>query len=164
VTQGPHPGDAFRVGVISDTHGVVSDAALVAFAGCDAIVHAGDVGDGWVLELLGAVAPVTAVRGNDDYGVLRHGLPEIANVALGGVRFLIVHKIEHFVGAADPASADARVVVTGHTHRDLVEERDGILYVNPGSASRPKSGGTASVAVIRIDETGAISCGVVPLG
>jgi len=164
VTEQPQRRTAFTVGAISDTHGVVSDAALAALVGCDAIVHAGDVGDGWVLELVAAVAPVTAVRGNDDYGALRHGLPEIANLSLDGVRFLVVHRSEHLVGAADPASAGARVVVTGHTHRGLVEERDGILYVNPGSASRPKAGDVASVALIRIGESGAITCEIVPIG
>ena len=164
MTEHPKRRTAFTVGAISDTHGVVSGVALAALVGCDAIVHAGDVGDGWVLELLGAVAPVTAVRGNDDYGALRHGLPEIVNLSLGGVRFLVVHKSEHLVGEADPASAGARVVVTGHTHRGLIEERDGVLYVNPGSASRPKAGDVASVALIRIGESGAITCEVVPLG
>lgn len=164
MTEQPQRRTAFTVGAISDTHGVVSDAALAALVGCDAIVHAGDVGDGWVLELVAAVAPVTAVRGNDDYGALRHGLPEIANLSLDGVRFLVVHRSEHLVGAADPAGAGARVVVTGHTHRGLVEERDGILYVNPGSASRPKAGDVASVALIRIGESGAITCEIVPIG
>jgi putative phosphoesterase len=164
VTQHPQRRTAFTVGVISDTHGVVSDAALAALVGCDAIVHAGDVGDGWVLDLLAAVAPVTAVRGNDDYGALRYRLPEIENVTLGGVRFLVAHKEEHLVGVADPASAGARVAVTGHTHVCLVEERDGVLFVNPGSASRPKTGGDATVVVVRIDEAGVISSEVVPLG
>jgi len=164
VTQETEPGTVFAVGVVSDTHGVVSDVALAALVGCDAIVHAGDVGDGWVLELLGAVAPVTAVRGNDDYGALRYRLPEIENVMLGGARFLIAHKEEHLVGAADPASASARVAVTGHTHVCLVEERDGILFVNPGSASRPRTGGEATVVVVRIDGAGVISFEVVALG
>ena len=163
MTRDPECGAPSTVGVISDTHGVVSDAALAALAGCETIVHAGDVGDGWVLELLEAVAPVTVVRGNDDYGVLRYRLPEIANVELGGVRFLVAHKLEHLVGAADPVRAGARVVVSGHTHVATVEEREGVLYVNPGSASRPKTGGVATVVVVSIDAGGAISGRIVPL-
>jgi putative phosphoesterase len=153
-----------NVGVISDTHGGISPAALAALAGVDAIVHAGDVGEGGILELLREIAPVTVVRGNDDHGTFGHGLPEVANVRLGGMRFLIAHKLEDLDGPTAPAAAGARIVVSGHTHVPKIEERGGILFVNPGSAFLPRGGNDATVAIVSIGADGSASARLVPLG
>jgi putative phosphoesterase len=153
-----------KVGVISDTHGGVMPGALSAFAGVDAILHAGDVGDDWVLEVLGEIAPVTAVRGNDDHGTLARSLPEVANVAIGGVRFLVSHRLADLEGPTDPVEAGVRVVASGHTHVAKVEERDGVLYVNPGSAFLPRGGNPPSVAIVRVYADGSADASVVTVG
>jgi len=121
-----------RVGLISDTHGLLRPQALEALRGSDAIVHAGDIVDPAILAALGAIAPLTAVRGNNDRGDWAGSLPETAVLALGGVRVFVVHDRAHL--ARHPAAAGADVVVTGHSHQPVVERRDGILFVNPGSA------------------------------
>lgn len=147
---------AVRVGVISDTHGVLPDVVLQAFAGVDAIVHVGDVeGEGGghrrILEELRAISPVTAVRGNCDDSGEEALLPAVANVRIGGVRFLIGHKKQELLASVDPVRAAVAVVVTGHTHKSHVEEVDGVLYLNPGTAGDDRGHGR-SVAVVRIAE------------
>ena len=142
---------AVRVGVISDTHGSLPDRALAALEGVDAIVHAGDVGGGQVLDLLRSIAPVTAVRGNMDHSGEASQLDGVANVSLGGVRFLVGHKKGELVAAVDPGPAGVRVVVTGHSHRAHVEESEGILYVNPGSAGSDRGNGL-SMGVVEIED------------
>jgi len=120
------------LGVISDTHGLLRPAAVRALAGVDRIIHAGDVGEPEILEELAAIAPVTAVRGNVDRGPWADRLPRTAVVEAGGVRIYVRH------GDAaldlDPQAAGFAAVVTGHTHRAALRERDGVLYFNPGSA------------------------------
>lgn len=139
------------MGVISDTHGALPDTVMVAFEGVEAIVHAGDIEDPLTLGLLRTVAPVTAARGNcDDHGETSL-LPPVASVKIGGVRFLVAHKKRVLLARFDPAQAGARVVVTGHTHKAANEERDGVLYLNPGSASDPRDGNAATVAIVEID-------------
>ena len=113
-------------------HGLVRPEALAALAGVSRIVHAGDVGAPAVLRALARVAPVTAVRGNNDRGAWAARLPVTARVDVGGRRLLVVHERPHRMARAPAAGID--VVVTGHSHRPLVERRDGVLFVNPGSA------------------------------
>jgi putative phosphoesterase len=121
-----------RIGNISDTHGLLRPEAVAALRGSDAIVHAGDIGDARVLAELGTLAPVTAVRGNNDYGAWADAVPETALLRVGAVAIYVVHELAE--ARRNPAAKGARVVVTGHSHRPAVEERDGVLYVNPGSA------------------------------
>jgi putative phosphoesterase len=147
--------------VIADTHGFLPEAAAAALAGVDVIVHAGDVGDGYVLEVLEAIAPVTAVRGNNRYAS-EHRLPVVASVRLGGVRIALSHRAQDLIPEALEA-ADMRVAVTGHTHRPEVEERDGVLWVNPGSPTQPRGGTAPSIAVIEIDALGELSARIVAL-
>jgi uncharacterized protein len=123
--------DALRVGLISDTHGLLRPEARAFLAGCDYIIHGGDVGGTDILEILGAIAPLIAVRGNNDKGACAARLRETELIRVGNVFFYVVHDIS--VLDIDPRSAGVRVVVSGHSHRPSVEERDGILYVNPGS-------------------------------
>jgi putative phosphoesterase len=123
-----------RIGLISDTHGLLRPAAIDFLRGCTRIVHAGDVGDAAILGALASLAPVTAVRGNNDHGAALEGLPETARMELAGVQLYVLHDLKQL--AIDPAAAGVNVVVSGHSHRPLVEEREGVLYVNPGSAGR----------------------------
>lgn len=155
-------GGPFRIGVISDTHGELPDAVAEAFAGVDAIVHAGDVGSGYVLELLQAIAPVTAVCGNCDVGVVST-YPIAANAVFGGVRIVVAHRERDLAGSLDPARAGARVAITGHSHVAAIGQRDGVLWVNPGSPAFPRGGQPASVAIITVGAEGDVGAEVVPL-
>jgi len=120
------------LGVISDTHGLVRPEALAALAGVERIVHAGDIGDREVLDALGRVAPVTAVRGNNDRGRWAADIPETEVVEVGGVSLYLLHDLHEL--DLEPRAAGFAAVISGHSHQPRVEERDGVLYLNPGSA------------------------------
>ena len=124
--------DFVRIGLISDTHNLVRPEALEWLAGCEAIVHAGDVCAPHVLEALARIAPVTAVRGNNDIGPWADGLPGETTLAIAGIAIHVVHDIADL--SVDPRARSIDVVVTGHSHKPFVETRDGVLFVNPGSA------------------------------
>ena len=126
------PHEIVRIGLISDTHGLLRDEAVHALRGSDYIVHAGDICDPDILVALARIAPVTAVRGNNDRGAWAVELPERATLRIDDVRLLVIHDLATL--DVDPLSAGARVVISGHSHRPLVETRAGVLYVNPGSA------------------------------
>jgi putative phosphoesterase len=138
-----------RIGLISDTHGLLRPEALSFLRGSDAIVHAGDIGNAGVLEALAAIAPVTAVRGNNDTGAWADALPETAWLHFGAVLLYALHDL----AALDIAAHDhgIRVVVCGHSHRPRIEERDGVLYLNPGSAGPRRFRLPVSVAEIVVD-------------
>jgi putative phosphoesterase len=120
-----------RVGVLSDTHGLLRPEALRALRGVDAIIHAGDVGDPAVLDALAAIAPVTAVRGNNDRGSWARTLPATALLEVAARRIYVVHELAHL--DIDPVAARVDVVIAGHSHRPSIETRGGVLYLNPGS-------------------------------
>lgn len=128
----PQRSPATRVGVISDTHGLLRPEALHALEGCDLILHAGDVGKPEVLEGLEALAPVAAVRGNNDTGPWAGRLPATRVVEVVGHRICVVHDLADL--ELDPAAARFAAVVSGHSHRPSRSLRDGVLYLNPGSA------------------------------
>jgi putative phosphoesterase len=119
------------VGVISDTHGLLRPQALDALRGSDIIIHAGDVGDAAILAALRRLAPSFAVRGNVDHGVCA-ALPAFEIVEAGEVLFYVVHDIAEL--DLDPPTAGFAAVVFGHSHQPSVETRDGVVYLNPGSA------------------------------
>jgi hypothetical protein len=121
-----------RIGLISDTHGLLRPEALAFLRGCDHIVHGGDIGEQRILDELAAIAPVTAVRGNNDAAMWARDVPETALIELGGVRLYAIHDLAQL--DIDPVEAGVRVVVSGHSHRPVAQERHGVLYVNPGSA------------------------------
>jgi uncharacterized protein len=121
-----------RIGLISDTHNLLRDEARRALAGVDHVLHAGDICTRAVLDQLEAIAPLSAVRGNNDQGAWANALPETVIVPIAGVRILIVHDLATL--AIDPPAEAIDVVVSGHSHRPRVEKRDSVLYVNPGSA------------------------------
>jgi putative phosphoesterase len=124
--------DRIRVGLISDTHGVLRPEALDALRGSDFIVHAGDIVDPGILGCLAALAPVTAVRGNNDQGTWAAAIPETAVLDAGRVRIYVLHDLARL--SVDLVAAGFHVVVSGHSHRPRIEERNGVLYINPGSA------------------------------
>jgi putative phosphoesterase len=116
------------IGLISDTHGLLRPAALRALEGSELIVHAGDVGKPEILEALRAIAPVVAVRGNIDTAAWAEGLPETA--AAGEI--FVIHDVKQL--ALDPRAAGFRAVVSGHSHKPGMVEREGVLFINPGAA------------------------------
>ncbi|HEV7136447.1 MAG TPA: metallophosphoesterase family protein [Steroidobacteraceae bacterium] len=121
-----------RIGLISDTHGLLRPEALDALAGVEEIIHAGDIGGRELIERLRAVAPVHAVRGNNDHGPWADELPLRLLLTLGGVRVHVLHDVKEL--AADRAEEPFDVVVAGHSHKPIVAERGRVLLVNPGSA------------------------------
>ena len=120
------------LGVISDTHGLLRPEAVAALAGCELIIHAGDVGSPHILPRLQNIAPVFAVRGNVDGDSWCRTLPERQYVEWAGHKFYVLHNLEEL--DLDPIAAGVRAVVTGHSHVPLQEEKRGVLYLNPGSA------------------------------
>jgi putative phosphoesterase len=120
------------IGVISDTHGMLRPEAVEALRGVELILHAGDVGSPEVLEALKVIAPVVAVRGNNDKGAWAEELPPWEVAEVGVVFIYMIHDVKEI--DLSPAAAGFQVVVSGHSHKPSVEERKGILYVNPGSA------------------------------
>ena len=120
------------VGVISDTHGLVRPQAIAALRGADRIIHAGDIGGTEVLAALEAIAPVVAVRGNNDRGPWAEALPLTQVVDATGALIYVIHDLGEL--DLEPAAAGVRVVVAGHSHRPAQQERDGVLWFNPGSA------------------------------
>jgi putative phosphoesterase len=120
------------IGVISDTHGLLRPQALEVLAGSEMIIHAGDVGDPNILNILGTIAPVIAVRGNIDKGDWAGKLPETAWVELGGAALYVLHDVNRL--DLKPGSAGLRGVISGHSHQPSIHTSDGVLYLNPGSA------------------------------
>lgn len=123
-----------RIGLISDTHGLLRPEALDYLAGCDHIIHGGDIGGPHILEQLAAIAPLTAVRGNNDRGDWADALPETALLRFEDVAVYAIHDLKQL--DIDPEARGVRVVVSGHSHKPVQDERKGVLYVNPGSAGR----------------------------
>ena len=122
----------FRIGLISDTHGLLRPEAITFLQGSDFIVHAGDIGDPTILETLAAIAPLTVVRGNNDNGPWAEQLAETALLEVGAASIYVIHDLAQLDIA--PSAAGVRVVVSGHSHKPVVEERGEVLYVNPGSS------------------------------
>lgn len=141
-----------KVGLISDTHGLLRPQALEALAGADLILHAGDVGAEGVLEALAHVAPVRAVRGNVDRGDWAARLPETEVVEAGGTLIYLLHDLNAL--DLEPAAAGVGVVLSGHSHQPAVFERAGVLYVNPGSAGPRRFRLPVSVGWLHLGEGG----------
>lgn len=120
------------VGLISDTHGLLRRTALEALSGVDCILHAGDIGKPEILDELSTIAPVTVVRGNVDREEWTHTLPHDTVVTLEGFWIYMIHSVDQMTFLPKAAKIDA--VVSGHTHKPVIEEMDDVLYVNPGSA------------------------------
>ncbi len=121
-----------RVGLISDTHGLLRPEARAFLVGCDYIVHGGDVGGAAILDELSLMAPLIAVRGNNDNEPWAAHLPVTELIRVGNVFVYVIHDLAEL--DIDPAAAGVRVIVSGHSHKPMIEERDEVLYVNPGSS------------------------------
>ena len=141
-----------RVGLISDTHGLLRPQALDAMRGSDRIVHAGDIGDAAIIDALERIAPVTAVRGNNDVAPWAASLRDDEVVIIGDTRIYVIHDVNTI--AIDLQERHIDVVVAGHSHRPLVRERDGITFVNPGSAGPRRFSLPISVGELVVSATG----------
>lgn len=140
------------IGVISDTHGLLRPEALTALAGVDHILHAGDVGDARILDTLREIAPVTAIRGNIDTHGECSELPATEVVELQERLFYLVHSLADL--DINPVAAGVTVVISGHSHKPSIEQRNGVLYLNPGSAGPRRFNLPITIALIRADEAG----------
>ncbi|MFT3774580.1 MAG: metallophosphoesterase family protein [Minicystis sp.] len=149
------------VGVISDTHGLIRPEAIAALAGVERIIHAGDVGGPEVLAALAAVAPVIAVRGNNDAGSWAARLRETEDVTIAGARIHVLHDLKTL--AIAPGAAGFAAVIAGHSHRPSVTERDGVLHLNPGSAGPRRFKLPIAVAKLFV-KAGRVRAEIVPIG
>jgi putative phosphoesterase len=138
-----------RVGLVSDTHDLLRPEVLAYLRGSDHIVHAGDICGEAVLAALRALAPLTVVRGNNDRGAWAAALPQAATVRLGGLAVHVIHDLKELA-----LPAGVRVVVSGHSHQPKVQEREGVLYVNPGSAGPRRFRLPISAGELRIADGG----------
>jgi len=139
-----------RIGVISDTHGLLRPEALAALGGCERIIHAGDIGKPEVLAGLRALAPLEAIRGNVDSGDWAAAIPEQLDLQLGGLRIHVTHDVKTM--AIDPVAEGIDVVIAGHSHQPKIEEFNGVLYLNPGSAGRRRFTLPISLALLDIED------------
>ena len=136
------------IGVISDTHGLLRDEAVESLKDSELILHAGDVGDPLILDRLGAIAPTIAVRGNVDTAPWAQSLPLTEVVEAGSLQLYMLHELSHL--DLDPKAAGFAAVIYGHTHRPAAEVRNGVLYLNPGSAGPRRFSLPIAVAKLRV--------------
>ncbi|WP_434605883.1 metallophosphoesterase family protein [Pseudomonas sp. D2-30] len=149
-----------KVGVISDTHGLLRPEALDALQGCERIIHAGDIGSPQILEALASIGELYVVRGNNDLEADWAGqIADQLQFDLGGCQVLLVHDIADVPATLDPA---VRVVITGHSHKPLINWRGERLYLNPGSAGRRRFKLPVTLALLEVSEQG-IEPRIVPL-
>ena len=152
---------SLHVGVIADTHNLLRPEALEALRGCQRLLHLGDIGKPAILDALRQLAPLDVVRGNNDTEAWAETIPETLGLELGGLRQYLIHDLKQL--AIDPRAEGFDVVLAGHSHKPLEEVRDGVLYLNPGSAGPRRfklpislailsiAGGQASVEMIALD-------------
>lgn len=140
----------FKIGIISDTHGLLRPEAMDALRGVDRILHAGDIGKPEILEKLAEIAPVAAVRGNNDQDAWAADLPESAFVQIEGLRIFLIHDAKEI--DLDLAKASVDMVIAGHSHRPVIETRGRILFINPGSAGPRRFKLPVSIALLEISD------------
>ncbi|QDZ29449.1 metallophosphoesterase family protein [Noviherbaspirillum sp. UKPF54] len=139
------------IGLISDTHGLLRPEARLALRGVDRILHAGDICNAEVLAALAEIAPVTAVRGNNDRGAWAESVPERALIDVEGVKLYVLHDLHEL--DIDPRATGVKAVISGHSHRPLSKMENGVLYVNPGSAGPRRFRLPISLGFLEIDGT-----------
>lgn len=137
------------IGILSDTHGLVRPEVEKVLAGCDRLLHAGDIGDQQVLKRLRRIAPVVAVRGNMDHGSWLNSIPAKEMVEIAGIFFYMLHDLHQL--DLEPSSAGIHVVVSGHTHQPAIFQKNDVTYLNPGSAGHRRFNYPVSVAMVRIE-------------
>jgi putative phosphoesterase len=140
-----------RIGVISDTHGLLRPRAISALQGVSLIIHAGDIGSPEILEELSRIAPVWAVRGNTDRGEWARKLPLTELVNAGVAQLYVLHDLHTL--DLDPAAAGFAAVIFGHSHRPHLERKNGVLYLNPGSAGPQRFTLPVTLAYLKVDGT-----------
>ncbi|WP_339497281.1 metallophosphoesterase family protein [Pseudomonas sp. EA_15y_Pfl1_P101] len=140
-----------KIGVISDTHGLLRPEAVAALQGCEQIIHAGDIGSLDILDQLALIAPLHVVRGNKDQDAAwAQSVPDHLTIDVNGWKALLVHDIADVTGLLD---SHTRLVITGHSHKPLIEWRGATLYVNPGSAGRRRFKLPVTLALLEVLET-----------
>ncbi|MDQ9170034.1 metallophosphoesterase family protein [Oxalobacteraceae bacterium R-40] len=139
-----------NIGIISDTHGLLRHEAIVALSGVDQIIHAGDIGKPEILDKLAEIAPVTAVRGNNDHGAWAAELPESRYIRIGNLTIFLIHDLKEI--SFDLREANVDIVIAGHSHRPLIETRDDVMFINPGSAGPRRFKLPISVALLEIGD------------
>jgi putative phosphoesterase len=139
-----------RIGVISDTHGLIRPEALAALKGSELIIHAGDIGKPEVLASLKTIAPVYAIRGNNDRGLWAKKLPDIHNLEINGLKVQVIHALADL--AVDPISDGISAIISGHSHKPSVINKSGVLFVNPGSAGPRRFDLPVALGKIRLDK------------
>jgi putative phosphoesterase len=153
---------AMRIGLISDTHGLLRSDALSFLQGSDLIVHAGDIGGPDILQALSAIAPLTVVRGNNDRGPWAASIRETEWLQAAGINLYAIHDLAQL--DVDPAAAGIQVVVSGHSHQPRVDRREGVLYVNPGSPGPRRFRLPISIGELLVGDSGRIDARTVELG
>ena len=121
-----------RIGLIADTHGLLRPEALAALADSDLLIHAGDIGKPEVVAALKKIAPLVAIKGNNDTDSWARHLPETKKITLGALKLYVIHNVKEL--SFDPAGRGFRVVISGHSHKPVIQTKDNVLFVNPGSA------------------------------
>jgi putative phosphoesterase len=137
-----------QVGLISDTHGLIRPEALAVLKGSELIIHAGDIGKPDVLGALASIAPVVAIKGNNDRDSWASDLPDILTVRVNGVEMCVIHNVNEL--AKDSIKGELRAVICGHSHKPGMTIREGVLFVNPGSAGPRRFRLPVSVARLKI--------------
>lgn len=139
-----------RIGLIADTHNLLRPEALAALQGVDYLIHAGDIGGPHILAELQRIAPLSVVRGNNDQEPWADAIPERLSLTFGGVTLHVLHDLKQL--NIDPAEQGIDVVIAGHSHKPLHEERNGVLYLNPGSAGPRRFKLPISVGIVHIED------------
>jgi len=148
-----------RIGIISDTHGLLRPEAIKHLAGMDHVIHAGDIGAPEVIEGLRKIAPTTVLRGNIDAGEWAKDYPDTELVVLGGRALYVLHNLKEI--KLDPAASGFDVIISGHSHRPKIETKNGVLYLNPGSAGPRRFKLPVALAILEPDPKGccvAVDC------
>ena len=139
-----------RIGLIADTHNLLRPEALAALQGVDHLIHAGDIGGPHILADLERIAPLSVVRGNNDQDSWADAIPERLTLRFGAIALHVLHDLKQL--DIDPAAQGIDVVITGHSHKPLHEERNGVLYLNPGSAGPRRFKLPISVGIVHIED------------
>jgi hypothetical protein len=137
-----------RIGVISDTHGLLRPEAVACLQGSALIIHAGDIGSAEIIDGLETLAPVRAIRGNVDRGAWTSGFPDHADIEFAGLRIHVIHNLKAL--DFDPAQAGFNIVISGHSHVPGTRRENGVLYLNPGSAGPRRFRLPVAVASINV--------------